>query len=515
MRFPVIAGVVLAGCSVDDDIQRRMPIEVETPLSAEALQDAFDPAWKVGTTWMVKELCHPGPRRRSQVPDLLGPWPAYSYFEVLAATQDAFVLLRMSHQPLAAAAGTVEATSERFLFRRHPFGLADKMPRESSSPDLAAFEPWSAGPCVVLDASDPSCPLMPAVPGDDNEVDRWSTHQGAFATRSGIRFSYWEPGATFGSFEWHSGEPYWEDSYGCSRLVRNLDGSVHRPSHPADIGDAEPTVSPSPPRDRRGGSPATLMPGAWSSVVKPLWRVGDTWVTQHRCPDSLRGYVNNGSWVFGWPHRTTSRISTFSFYEVLYDHGDEWVILEGKVSWKGARHRRPGEEVAPSSYHGATLFHTFLKHPFGLVRWEVDGLRASYRGGPCLNVGPAIDRCPFAMPADPPADGSTPPAWVGEQRLQRDPKALVFEYGVRDGTELTIRWANGEPWPEATPSCTKLLRNPDGSALRPGDVGDAIDSGIGSFLDQWEKSDEFRAELETMVEPPPRRPWQVPSSSWD
>ncbi len=176
----------------------------------------------------------------------------------------------------------------------------------------------------------------------------------------------------------------------------------------------------------------------------------------------MRTYARNGAWVFGAPPPQEVAFSTFAFYEVLEESSDAYVIDEYKTAWRGASPRPGADSFRDSPYQGRALVHVFRKRPFGIVRWENRSLSAEYGGGPCLNVGPNVDRCPFPMTADPPADGSQPSWWVAKQTVRRTAGGLELDYVSPGKTELTIRWKDGDPWPEATPSCTKLLRNPEG-----------------------------------------------------
>ncbi len=52
--------VIAAGCA-HDQIERKLPpVEVEEPLSPEALRERFQPGWERGTTWMVRDHCDAG-----------------------------------------------------------------------------------------------------------------------------------------------------------------------------------------------------------------------------------------------------------------------------------------------------------------------------------------------------------------------------------------------------------------------------------------------------------------------
>jgi hypothetical protein len=500
LRLHAFTWLAAAGCSSSDRIDRAVPaVDAEQPLSAETLRSAFAPPWKAGTTWMVKERCAPGtPRARNDLTGLLEPWPAYVHFEVVSASAEAFVLARTTLPEAPSAPNDAELRRELSLFRRFPFGLADGRPRQSADADLGTVvEPWSLGPCIGSNRRETRCPPTPAAPPDhERDAAKWPVRQVALPIAYGTRFLYWENGLGPSSLEWRTSEPYWEDSLGCSRLVRDLDGHVHEPHDIRDLGDAEPRimrVQDEPPMTRSSPSPAGARPGP--SLLDPGWRVGDTWVTRHHCPSAPRSYERHGAWFFAWPPPPVPEAPLFAFYEVLEETSEEFIVLEQKAARSNARPRRL-TDGASSSYEGGALWHFFRKRPFGLVRWQTNGLSAQYDGGPCLNVGRAVDRCPFPMPAEPPAEGA-PPSWIAEQTARRSVDALELEYLGRDGSQLTIRWRNGDPWPEASPSCTTLLRNPDGTVLRPGDVD--------AFLKQWEVSPEFEEVMRAAKEQRPSK----------
>ncbi len=158
---------------------------------------------------------------------------------------------------------------------------------------------------------------MPMIPDAGQDATSWPVRQVAFPAANGTRFILWEEDPWPSSWQWQLGEPYWEDSLGCSRLVRNLDGSVYRPGTPSDLSTAEPVVAQISSGRR---TPATAPPVAegvrWASLISPRWQVGDTWVTQDRCSRPVRTYARNGAWVFGAPPPLEAAFSTFSFYQV-------------------------------------------------------------------------------------------------------------------------------------------------------------------------------------------------------
>lgn len=320
--------------------------------------------------------------------------------------------------------------------------------------------------------------------------------QVALQVSSGTRFLYWESGDWPTSLEWRVGDPYWEDSRGCTRVLRNVDGTVFRPRSATDLPATEPRVTRALPSQPLAASLPSPPDGlTWESLFSPGWRVGDTWVTQHRCPPRSRAHAREGAWLFEWPPPLTAELSAFAFYEVLEETADTFVIKEWKVAWRGMEHRRPGTDARPSPYESKSLTTVFRKRPFAVVRWRELDLVGEHDGGPCLNVGPNVDGCPFPMPADPPLDGTQPSSWIAKQTRRKSGDGVELDYAKPDGTQLTIRWKSGDPWPEASPSCTTLLRNPDGTVLRPGDVD--------AFLERWEASPEFKEEIRTATE---RRP---------
>ncbi len=497
LRLHAFTWLAAAGCSSSDRIDRAVPaVDAEQPLSAETLRSAFAPPWEVGTTWMVKERCYPGtPLPRRYRSGLLDEWPVYSHYEVVAKTAEAFLLAHTLVDEPNRGVQNPESETRVFLIRRTPFGLADKTPRLAIGSDaFVVKQPWTLGPCVGATGRAAECPALPAVPpaGGEHQAG-WPVRQIALQTETGLRFLYWERDRGPSGLDWHTSEPYWEDSFGCSRLVRNLDGSVHRPKDARDLGPAEPRVrlgAGEPSRSRSRGSPAD--PPEGPGLVSPGWKVGDQWVTKHRCAQPKATFTRGGGWYFPWPSPQRIATTTFAFYEVLDDAGSELVLRETKYAWHdGLGQRSAGGARSP--YASSTLLHFFRKRPFALVRWQGDDERlpnqtllAEHNGGPCINVDVNVDRCPFAMPAEPP-DGEQPTAWHATQTVRRLADRLLFEYQAPDGTALTIHWKDGEPWPEAKPSCTALVRSPDGTVLRPDDIG--------AFLDAWELTPEFEEEL--------------------
>jgi len=452
---------------------------------------------------MVKEYCFSGAiRERTRHHGFDDDLPAFSHFRIVRMTDDSFVL---SLTPLRSPASQVieprQSSPSLFTYRREPFGLADEPPQsdDASPPEVA--KPWQRGPCIRGDGDDPWCgPPMPAVPIEpESGLAGWRAGQVALPSSDGTSFYYWQGERGPLVFRWRAGEPYWEDSLGCGRLVRSLDGTVHRPSATDDVGEAEPRiVAATNDQISKDPPPSALFDAAPQSVVSPRWKVGDGWVTQHRCPRRPRAHAREGAWVFGWPPPPGPQRSTFAFYEVVQETSDAYLIRERKELYQGLRVR--GDFRFPK-YDSHAMTYMIRKRPFGIVRWQRFRQMSDYSGGPCLNTGPVVDRCPFVMPADGPADGSTPPSWVAEQTVRRSTDGVEFDYSGRDGTRLTIRWRDGEPWPEATPSCTRLLRNPDGSVINPESQ---------DVLSDWEESDSFRQEMEETVDLPIRRPWHAP-----
>ncbi len=107
------------------------------------------------------------------------------------------------------------------------------------------------------------------------------------------------------------------------------------------------------------------------------------------------------------------------------------MIEEAKAAWRGLSPRHGADAFRYSPFEERALVHVFRKRPFGIVRWENRILSAEYGGGPCLNVGPNVDRCPFPMPADPPADGSQPSWWFAKQTVRRTAGCLELALGPR------------------------------------------------------------------------------------
>ncbi len=489
----------LFACVEPTELRRSLPPTlVEQPLSAADQQASVPSGWRLGQTWMLKEYCSAGAiRSRRQLSGFRTDWPAYWHFEIVGEAPDAFVLSRtLLEHPDSGLYQAGPQRPEYFLYRRRPFGLADNARRETPDASLASVsKPWALGPCMYAKREDPWCgPPMPATPPEDEgAVSNWLTRQVALPVEGGTRFLYWRDEVGPSALTWRDGEPYWEDSMGCARLVRQLDGSVHHPVDTADLGDAEPVIVHAA-HDSSKASPArpSFTP-AQTSIVSPSWKVGDTWVTRHRCPRLPRTYARGGAWVFGWPPPPGAQRSTFALYEVIAETDDAYAIREVKATQEGLR---VVAETRLPRFDLSTMTHLFRKRPFGIVHWQSGRQMGEYRGGPCLNTGPAVDRCPFVMPADGPADGSLPDTWVASQIVHRGTDGVELEYRARDGRHLSIRWRDGEPWPEATPSCTKLVRNPDGTVLRPGP----------DFLDAWEASEELRVEMEETKDPPVRRP---------
>lgn len=161
-RLLLLALAPVLGCAEAEAITRVVPrIEVEQPLSPTDLEASFQPGWERGTRWMVKSRCHPEtPPGRRYLTAILGDWPTYQYFEVVDASPEAFLLARtISSLPSGSEAPQEGSRAERFLFRRKPFGLADKLPRESESAELGSVvEKWTLGPCIGSNRHEQRCP---------------------------------------------------------------------------------------------------------------------------------------------------------------------------------------------------------------------------------------------------------------------------------------------------------------------------------------------------------------------
>jgi hypothetical protein len=210
-KYAGVLILAITGCARDPIEKKLPPIEVEEPLSPEALRERFQPGWERGTTWMVKSRCYPVTPKRDPYPTaLLDAWPSYAHFEVVASTSDAFVVSRtILSDAMFSWARRQQLKPERFLVRRNPFGLADKLPRHSDDTDLGtASEPWTNGPCPGSNFTDGSCPPLPAVPHEEQAATTWPIRQAARPTPNGVQFIYWEAGGWPSALEWRSGEPY-------------------------------------------------------------------------------------------------------------------------------------------------------------------------------------------------------------------------------------------------------------------------------------------------------------------
>ncbi len=156
----------------------------------------------------------------------------------------------------------------------------------------------------------------------------------------------------------------------------------------------------------------------------------------------------------------------YAHYLVVGATDEDFTLLETKF----ARKRGHAYSDPRSGYR--KIYYRFRRRAFGVWQWWHDSWDPTdrpwayeYNGGPCLNVDARINQCPFAMPALSlrEADESS---WIAKQTVREQPWGMEFLYPKPDGSTLTIRWRRGEPWPEASPSCTALLRDKEDGRVR-------------------------------------------------
>lgn len=149
----------------------------------------------------------------------------------------------------------------------------------------------------------------------------------------------------------------------------------------------------------------------------------------------------------------------YAHYRVARATDEEFILEETK------RQRLKGVPSPDLRSHRVILYHRVRRQSFGVWQsWDAGRRAYEYRGGPCLNVDPGFNQCPFAMPALSlsPAEESS---WVAKQTVLEHPWGMEFSYVRPDGSTFRMTWRRGEPWPEA--GCTKLLRDDSGAVFVP------------------------------------------------
>lgn len=461
--FALLVAAAVPTCSLDDP---RLEPKLRLPPTPTAEATSWPshvppPDWAPGRTWMVKERCYWAHdfRQVESVDPRGGPaydWPVYAFYRVEAATEDGFTIYYRAQEAELASYEPERHTEFWATFGRRPFQLTGWR-GEAAGPG----RDWTQGPCMVIRGAATWCPLRaPAELGPGADSSSWFVSQHIFTDEGGAWFYYWHGFAGPAALYWRRGEPYWEDSLGCNKLVRKPDGTVHQPTDWQDRGPTEPAVVT--------GTPPTLRKEGPTNVFEPTWKVGDTWMTKHLCPRNSE--TTNPFFANVPPKPPVVDRPTYAFYAVTEVTDEVFRLKETKVLVP----TRPRTLRFPDEWDLTTIVHTIRRHPFGVYRWKriQDDRTVEYRGGPCLNSDARVDLCPFPMPAEPPEDGHIPSEWIAEQTVRPVADGVELDYRARDGKQATLRWKRNEPWPEAVGSCLRLMRNADGTVFRPERVED-------------------------------------------